>query len=72
MRAAAQSAFNGVFPVRFSPNITSTMAFCVAQKALRAPVPTARRGVAVVGRPARSLVIRAAAEPKVQPASAAC
>lgn len=43
------------------------MAFAVAQKnSLRAAV-SSRRGVAVVGRPARSLVIRAASEPKVQP-----
>lgn len=48
------------------------MAFAVAQKALRAPVPTARRSVAVAGRPARSLVIRAAGEAKVQPQPVSC
>jgi hypothetical protein len=41
------------------------MAFAVAQKAALRAVPTARRSVAVAGRPARSLVIRAAGEPKV-------
>jgi hypothetical protein len=52
----------------------STMAFAVAQKnALRAGL-CSRRSVAVVGRPARSLVIRAASEPKVHftPPAIAC